>query len=101
MIFGAVSSDYMLEVDNVNGEWQDPIISEFKNLQIHPFSSSLHYAIQCFEGLKAFKDSKGRVRLFRADLNMNRLRRSCMRISLPDFNPNGLLDCIKQFIVLE
>jgi len=32
MIFGAVSSDYMLEVDNVNGEWQDPIISEFKNL---------------------------------------------------------------------
>lgn len=35
--------------------------------------------------MKAFKDANGKIRLFRPHLNMNRLRRSCMRISLPVF----------------
>lgn len=62
---------------------------------MHPFSSAIHYAVQSFEGMKAFKDKKNNVRLFRPDLNMNRFRRSCLRISLPDFNTEGLLSCIE------
>jgi len=32
---------------------------------------------------------------------MNRFRRSCLRISLPDFNSEGLLECIKEYIKYE
>ena len=34
---------------------------------------------QCFEGMKAYKDAAGRVRMFRPDLNMARLNASCAR----------------------
>ena len=36
-------------------------------------------APQCFEGMKAYKDAAGRVRMFRPDLNMARLNASCAR----------------------
>jgi len=35
--------------------------------------------------MKAFKDSKNKVRLFRPLLNMVRLRNSSLRLTLPDF----------------
>lgn len=38
---------------------------------------------QCFEGLKAYIDKEGRVRLFRPEMNAQRMRRSCRRIGLP------------------
>ena len=28
----------------------------------------LHYALECFEGMKAYKDTEGRVRLFRPEM---------------------------------
>lgn len=99
--FGSLNTDYQLEIDHLEQEWQPPVIKPFQHLHIHPFSSSLHYAVQCFEGMKAFRDSKGNVRLFRPMLNMNRFRRSCLRISLPDFNTQGLYQCIEHFLKVE
>lgn len=42
----------MLEIDYIEekGGWQSPVISPFHNLSIDPRNSSLHYAIQLFEG---------------------------------------------------
>jgi branched-subunit amino acid aminotransferase/4-amino-4-deoxychorismate lyase len=37
-------------------------------------------------GMKAYKDKKGRIRLFRPDMNMNRLLRSAKRFCLPVHN---------------
>lgn len=39
--------------------------------------------VQCFEGLKAYVDADGKVRLFRPDMNMKRLNRSMKRLMLP------------------
>jgi hypothetical protein len=38
---------------------------------------------QLFEGMKAYKDKQGRVRLFRPMLNMQRMWRSAERLALP------------------
>ena len=38
---------------------------------------------QCFEGMKAYRGSDGRIRLFRPMENMNRLKRSAVSASLP------------------
>lgn len=41
----------------------------------------------CFEGMKAYQGVDGRMRLFRPDMNMARLRRSANRLQLADFDP--------------
>lgn len=38
---------------------------------------------QCFEGMKAYKDIEGRLRLFRPELNMERLNNSLARLYMP------------------
>lgn len=64
--FGLNDTDHMMVVEsNVKTGWGKPEIKPLAPLEIHPFNSSLHYAVQCFEGMKAYKDSKGKIRLFR------------------------------------
>ena len=43
----------------------------------------LHIIIKCFEGLKAYRDGDGKIRLFRPMMNMNRLNASAVASSLP------------------
>jgi branched-chain amino acid aminotransferase len=50
---------------------------------------------QCFEGMKAYIDPSGKVRLFRPDMNMKRLNRSMKRLLLPEFDGDELTECLK------
>lgn len=74
----------MLEIDwdNKNG-WHTPIISPYHSLSIDPASSSLHYALQLFEGMKAYTTAKGSIRLFRPEKNMERMAQSAKRLHFP------------------
>ena len=74
----------MLEVDwdSKNG-WHSPVISPYHKLELDPACSALHYALQAFEGLKAYIDQEGKIRLFRPDMNMKRLQNSCARLHFP------------------
>lgn len=53
--FGSCYADHMFEVDwsNENG-WVRPVLSPMHHLQIHPGAKVLHYAIELFEGMKAY-----------------------------------------------
>jgi len=44
--------------------------------------------------MKAYIDPKGKIRAFRPDKNFERLRTSCDRISLPDFDAKELTGCL-------
>lgn len=59
-----------------NGVWGAIEESQDENVTIHIASSGLHYGQQAFEGLKAFRGSDGKVRVFRMDENAKRLQRS-------------------------
>jgi branched-subunit amino acid aminotransferase/4-amino-4-deoxychorismate lyase len=52
-------------------------------LALEPSCTVLHYAQTLFEGMKAYRDEKGKVTLFRPDMNMKRMNRSAARIALP------------------
>lgn len=82
--FGTCYSDHMMEVDwsTTNG-WTRPLISPMHNLQLHPGAKVLHYAIELFEGMKAYRGVDGRIRLFRPEKNMERMRKTAARSSLP------------------
>ncbi|VDD94870.1 unnamed protein product [Enterobius vermicularis] len=82
--FGQFFSDHMFEVDwsAANG-WSKPSINPIHLLDLHPGSKCLHYAIELFEGMKAYRGVDGKIRLFRPEKNMERMRRSAFRSALP------------------
>lgn len=74
----------MLTVDwTQKGGWTKPRIHPHEPLVLDPTASVFHYALECFEGLKAYKDKSGKPRLFRPQDNMARLNRSAARLVLP------------------
>ncbi|XP_077049372.1 branched-chain-amino-acid aminotransferase, cytosolic-like [Agelaius phoeniceus] len=78
-----------------------PQTSPFQELRLHPASSALHYAVELFEGLKAFRGDDDKIRLFRPELNMERMKRSARRVCLPEFDGQELLECIRALVRLE
>lgn len=84
ILFGRTFTDHMLDVDwDAKNGWHAPKIVPYQNLSISPAAMVLHYAIECFEGMKAYKDTKGNIRLFRPDCNIERLNGSLRRLFLP------------------
>ena len=92
----------MLHVDwdSKNG-WHAPVIKPFGDMAVSPAAMCLHYAVECFEGMKAYKDQQGKIRLFRPDCNMERLNKSMERLYLPQFEPDALISCIKELVKLD
>lgn len=102
LAFGS-TTDHMVTIAwSVNDGWSKPEIKPFAPLAMDPTASCLHYAIQCFEGMKAYKSRDGsKVRMFRPQLNLARLNRSSKRISLPEFNEEELLKVLERFVAME
>lgn len=102
LTFGTTFTDHMLEVNwTADGGWGDPRIMPYQDIRMDPASSALHYALQCFEGMKAYIDVEGKTRLFRPEMNMARLSRSMERLCLPSFDQAGFLDCLKELVNLD
>ncbi|CAM6097752.1 unnamed protein product [Calypogeia fissa] len=100
--FGAEYTDHMLQISWKAGfGWEAPSIDPLGPIPIHPCAQVLHYAMECFEGMKAFKTKDGRIQLFRPEMNMNRLARSASRVGLPAFDKEALLECIKALLRVE
>ncbi|XP_056409884.1 branched-chain-amino-acid aminotransferase, cytosolic [Hyla sarda] len=92
----------MLMVEwSVEEGWQKPEIKPLQNLSFHPACSVFNYAIELFEGMKAYRGEDGKIHLFRPQLNMDRMLRSAKRMTLPPFDKKELLDCIRKLIDVD
>lgn len=102
LLFGKTFTDHMLIVEwSGTTGWGLPQIQPFQNLTLHPACSALHYSLQLFEGLKAYKGRDQQVRLFRPWLNMERMLSSARRLYLPSFDKLELLECIRRLIEVD
>jgi len=102
LIFGASFTDHMLEIEwSKDYGWHEPQVNPFHELAIHPAAACLHYALECFEGMKAYKDKDGNVRMFRPDKNMIRLLSSAKRLVLPGFDAEELIKCIEGLLKVD
>ena len=92
--FGTIFSDHMLICKYIDGEWGELEIKPYGPLDMNPGSQILHYGQAVFEGMKAFKNDKDEVILFRKEENYKRLNKSAVRLSIPpiprDIFMNGL-----------
>jgi branched-chain amino acid aminotransferase len=102
LVFGKAFTDHMLSLEwTASDGWLPPRITPYQNLSLDPATCVLHYAFECFEGMKAYKDKNGDVRLFRPEMNMKRMNKSAARIALPTFDGEKVIDLLKQFVSLE
>ncbi|KAI9360765.1 aminotransferase [Zopfochytrium polystomum] len=103
LVFGHTFADHMLTIewDGARGGFAAPQIQPYGKIALEPCATVFHYAIECFEGMKAYKDKQGRVRLFRPDKNMDRFWKSCERLGLPTFDKAEMLECIKQLVRVD
>ncbi|EPQ63513.1 BgtA-20356 [Blumeria graminis f. sp. tritici] len=102
LVFGHVFTDHMLSIEwNEETGWLSPRITPYQKLQIDPAACVLHYASECFEGMKAYRDSSNRIRLFRPTMNMARMNRSTARIALPAFESAQMIELISKLVMLE
>ncbi|BCR84926.1 branched-chain amino acid aminotransferase, cytosolic [Aspergillus chevalieri] len=102
LVFGKTFTDHMLSIEwNAGSGWDTPRIVPYQNLSLDPSACVLHYAFECFEGMKAYKDSNGKIRLFRPDKNMERLNKSSSRIALPTVDGGALTKLIGELVKLD
>ncbi|CAH2979510.1 unnamed protein product [Chilo suppressalis] len=101
--FGRYFTDHMLKIyyHRALGGWQKPEIMPFENLSIHPAAKALHYAVQLFEGLKAYRGRDDKIRLFRPELNMERMNLAAQRSGLPMFDGDELVKCISRLVQID
>jgi branched-chain amino acid aminotransferase len=99
--FGKSFTNYMLAADYKDGKWQNAVIKKFEPLTLDPSSAVLHYGQTIFEGIKAFKNEKGEVVIFRPDQNLTRFNISAARMEMPTVPDWLFLEGMKQLVSLE
>ncbi|KAH9005723.1 branched-chain amino acid aminotransferase II [Lactarius hatsudake] len=102
LVFGEVMTDHMLYMDFAPERgWSPPQIKPYGPLSLDPACSCFQYCPSVFEGMKAYLGPDGTPRLFRPQLNMERMARSAERVALPPFDADALLILIRCLVVIE
>ena len=81
--FSYRQTDFRFSAIHNNGVWSAGELVESPTIAMHEGSPAIHYAQQCFEGMKAQTAPDGRVLLFRPDLNSERMNSTADRLLIP------------------
>jgi branched-chain amino acid aminotransferase len=97
--FGKCFSDHMLVAEYADGKWQTASIMPYADVPLSYSIAALHYGQAIFEGMKAYKNEKGDISVFRALDNHKRMNKSAVRMAMPeipeDLFMNGLLELLR------
>lgn len=99
--FGRVFTDHMFIMDFVDGAWQRPQIVPYGDQEMSPATLVIHYAQTIFEGMKAYRNEKGEVTLFRPQANISRMNRSAKRMCMPHIPEDVFLEGLKELVRLD
>ncbi|MGM9786125.1 MAG: branched-chain amino acid aminotransferase [Candidatus Cryptobacteroides sp.] len=82
LTFSYTKTNTILYTRFADGKWSEIESRTDDNLTISAFAGALHYSMECFEGLKAFRGKDGKVRIFRPEENAKRLQRSAKYLGI-------------------
>ena len=97
--FEYTKTDYRFSATYQDGVWSEGELNSSEFIQIHEGAPALHYAQQCFEGLKAQATDDGRVLLFRPELNAQRMAVTAERLSMPAVPEELFLRGVTQAVI--
>jgi branched-chain amino acid aminotransferase len=97
--FNYIKLPYRFRAYWKNGEWGKKGLEESEFLQLHEGATSLHYAQETFEGLKAYRTATGEVQLFRPLENAHRLQNSANKMKMAEVTDElfleGIIETVK------
>lgn len=99
--FGYMPTDYNVRCTYTNGAWGELRVHTESTMQMHISAAVLHYAQECFEGLKAFRGKDGKVRIFRIEENAKRMQSSCRGIKMPEFPIEKFTEAVIKVVKLN
>ena len=99
--FGKTFADHMFMSDFKDNIWTNSQIIPYASLTMSPANSALHYGQSIFEGMKAYKNDKGEVSLFRPLENQKRINISAERMCMPSIPEDLFMEGLKQLIKLD
>ncbi len=99
--FGSVFTDHMFECDYKNGKWGQPTIRPYGPLSISPAAKVFHYGQAVFEGMKAFRDTKDKIWLFRPEENFIRINKSAERLAIPAFPREFFYEGLEELLKID
>jgi branched-chain amino acid aminotransferase len=99
--FGKNFSDHMFVAEYHNGQWQNATLQPYGKMAFAPSISALHYGQAIFEGLKAYKNVKDEVYVFRPEKNAERLNHSARRMCMPEVPVDFFIDALSQLVRLD
>ncbi len=100
--FGNYYTDNMFMIDHTEGiGWHDARIVPYHMLQIDPAAMVLHYGMESFEGLKAYRKADGSIQLFRPDCNAERMINTNHRMCMPALPAEDFVQAVKAIVKCE
>ena len=97
--FGKVFTDHMFQMnhDAARG-WHSARVVPYQPLALDPSASVLHYGQAIFEGMKAFRGTDGKVRLFRPEMNWQRMQASAERLCMKFLDRDTFLESLMSLV---
>ncbi len=100
--FGHIFTDHMFVMNYTSGKgWYDPRIIPYGEISLDPSAMVFHYGQTMFEGLKAYKNEKDEVFLFRPDMNAKRANHSNERLCIPQIPEEDFVEAIKAVVNVD
>ena len=99
--FGYVPTPYNVRCTYTNKAWGELRVCDTPEITLHISSAVLHYAQECFEGMKAFRGKDGKVRIFRIEDGGRRMQDSCRGIQMPELPLEKFIKAIKKVVELN
>lgn len=99
--FGYIPTDYNVRCYWRNGQWGEIEVSSSESINIHMAATALHYGQEAFEGLKAYRCPDGKVRVFRAKDNAERLQSTCRGILMPELPTETFVEMVRRVVKLN
>lgn len=96
--FEYYKTDYRFSAIHRNGVWSAGELIQSEVIPMREGAPALHYAQQCFEGLKAQTCPGGRVLLFRPELNSERMNNAAGRLLMPQVPKEMFLNAIEETV---
>lgn len=100
--FGTIFTDHMFVMDYEAGKgWHSARIEPYAPFLMEPSTMVLHYGQAIFEGIKAYRTTDGKVKIFRPGDYLARMNRSADRLCIPNIDVDFVLKGMKKLISIE
>lgn len=100
--FGQFFADHMFTMRwNRHQGWHEASIRPYQAFNLDPAAMVFHYGQAIFEGMKAYRGKDDQIFLFRPEDNFTRMNQSAVRMCMPRFPQDRVLQALRAMVYLD